>query len=132
MKTTIVMATILTILICLTATVVTAGSSLETSTIIPFYNALKAGDLNKARSFVGGSVLARLDRNMKSNGNYPTFIKSHYQNRALSSVELDLATHRKAVATIALEGPQNTNETIRWILEKQANGKWLIVDEMQP
>jgi hypothetical protein len=95
-------------------------SEIVTETMVPYFEALKNGDVSTLQHLISGRMLERNKVLLEQNTEYPEFLRNYYRNVTFEVEKVEYFGSDIRV-TVTLEFPGQERASFKYILQKNAN-----------
>lgn len=101
------------------------------TTVEPFFTALKSGDAETIKLYVGGVLYQNITEAFERNNDYGTFIRKRYDGAVFhpSVIEED---DNKMVVSVDVEFPGKGISAFELLVKKDKTDTWRIIDQYSP
>lgn len=109
-----------------------AQENVASETLMPFFNALKAGDSTKLLQYIDGPLHKRNKVLLQQNDNYGDLLKTKYEKAEFIINKIFPIDHEKLVADILIISPGGNTVKRKFILnKKEGSNSWKVIDEIR-
>lgn len=107
------------------------------NTLIPYFEALKAGDVTAIKNYISGEIYFRSKKLLEENDYYPEFLRNFYDGMSFEVDEI-VESDGDVIAKILVEFPSGSRGIINLLLRKEpldpygqdATEIWKVVKEV--
>ena len=96
-------------------------AEIRNDAILPFFTALKNGDINAIKQYISPEMHARYKRLLEDNKEYPKFLRDYYRD-ARFSMEGATTTDNQVMVDVMIEFPDGHRRIKKMRVFKEANG----------
>jgi len=90
-----------------------------------YFEAMKNGDVQTMKSYMGGKLYQRRKVLLEKNQKYPEFLIGFYEG-----AELEVLDVQGDIVHIGIQFPNGSKRQHRLVMQKDPDGQWRIVDEL--
>lgn len=101
------------------------------TTVLPFLQALQAGDVNRIESFMDGKLLRDNRILLRKNKNYPEFLRNLYKDAVFHVAEVKKSQDDFLVNIAVTYPDSNSNHINIRIKQVDSSGAWKIVEQLK-
>lgn len=98
--------------------------------VVPFFEALKAGDANAIGSYLGGNLQNRMKPLLHENQDYPSFLRERYEGARLETTTTTSEQGGALSVGLRILYSSGATECLSLVLSKDENNTWKIVEEV--
>lgn len=108
-----------------------ADDSVLDMTIEPFFNALKAGDIEVLKAYAGGILYQNITEASEQNKDYDSFLRQRYA-KAIFHPNIVQQDTNKMVVSVNVDFQGKGTSVFELIVQKNSMGIWDIVEQYSP
>jgi hypothetical protein len=107
---------------------VPASEEAINGTVVPFFEALKTGDVKAVKMLLGGELEARMRPTLEDNKDYVESLKNRYEGSQVNILTSSEVDGELSVA-VRLSFRDGGSELLQLVLRKATDGRWRIIGE---
>lgn len=105
-------------------------NAMISNTVLPFFEALKSGDVQGIESCIGGKLELSTKTLLRKNQEYPQFLRNHYAG-AVVRVGNTAVTADEAWVDVEIDFPGKETRLFKIRVRKNNRGIWKIVEQTE-
>jgi hypothetical protein len=90
-----------------------------------YFEAMKNGDIQTMKSYMGGKLYQRRKDLLEKNQKYPEFLIDFYEG-----TELEVLDVQDEIVHIGIQYPNGSKKQHKLVLQKDPAGQWKVIDEL--
>ena len=106
------------------------GKAIISNTVLPFFEALKSGNVQGIESYIGGELELSTRTLLRKNQEYPQFLRNHYAG-AVVRVGNTAVNADEALVNVEIDFPGKEIRLFKIRVRKNNPGTWKIVEQTE-
>jgi ketosteroid isomerase-like protein len=107
-----------------------SGEDVFVEIVTPFFDALKAGDVDAVVTYLGGDIKNRVLPLLKGNQDYPSFLRQQYLGAIIEKTEINSEKNGDLLVGVRIRRARIATEHVSLVLRKDENNTWKIVEQV--
>ena len=108
-----------------------ADDTVFETTVQPFIAALKAGDVDVLKSYVGGILYQNITEASGQDEDYGKFLRSRYAKATFHPTVLQ-EEENKIIVRVNVDFAEEGTSVFELLVEKNSAGSWRVIDQYSP
>jgi len=113
------------------STAFTVELTIVDTTISPFFDALKNGDVNSIEAYIDDPLYSEIKVLLHNNQGYPDFLRQRYANSYLEIINIVTASDDHKIVYIDIHFSPTGKQSLELQLNKAASGTWKITEQAE-
>ena len=115
--------------IFMAATFSLAQESVVDGTVLPFFEALKAGDVKSIEGYLGEPLAVEVNTLLRDNQDYPSLLRQRYEGAYSGVTSVRELPGGEVIVDLEINYPARQAEYLRLRVVEGASGIWKIVEQ---
>lgn len=107
-----------------------ADDVVVTDTVMPFFNALKQGDVNAIKTYIDDPLYSRIKVLLNDNKTYPDYLRKWYAGAIAEVVAITKTANGDYIVDLRIMSPDRPADINRLRIAENKEGSWKVVDQI--